>query len=54
MVATATKRQKDASPGAHRPPQIYTLEVTGLLIIAVIVMVLAVIRYWHNIAWSAR
>lgn len=32
----------------------YTSETTGLLVIAFLVLVLTVIRYWHNIHWSWR
>jgi len=55
VPASAPRRQPDPPPsGHHHAPQVYTLETTGLLIIAVLVLVLFVIRYWHNIAWSAR
>jgi hypothetical protein len=30
------------------------LQAAGLLIIAVLVLLLTLIRYWHNIPWSAR
>jgi len=53
MLAAGPKRQPVASEH-HRTPQIYTLETTGLLVIAVLILVLTLIRYWHNIPWSAR
>lgn len=35
-------------------PHVYTLEASGLLIIAVLLLVLTIIRYWHHIPWSVR
>jgi hypothetical protein len=60
MPASGPKRQTDPSPPEHpssehhRTPQVYTLEATGLLVIAALILILAVVRYWHHIAWSAR
>jgi hypothetical protein len=34
--------------------RMHKLQATGLLIIAVLVLLLTLIRYWHNIPWSAR
>ena len=33
---------------------IYAAEATGLLIMAILLLVLTVIRYWRDIPWSAR
>ena len=38
---------------AHRRAT-YASEATGLLLIAFFLLVLTVIRYWHNIHWSWR
>jgi hypothetical protein len=60
MPASGPKRQLDPhSPESHssehhRTPQIYTLEATGLLVIAALILILTVVRYWHHIAWGAR
>jgi hypothetical protein len=60
MPASGPKRQPDPHPSDprssehHRTPQIYTLEATGLLVIAALILILTVVRYWHHIAWSAR
>ena len=53
MPATGPKRQPEKAEH-HLPPQIYTLETTGLLVIAVLVLILTLVRYWHNIPWNAR
>ena len=37
----------------HKHP-VYALEATGLLLIAIMLLILTVIRYWHNINWSAH
>jgi hypothetical protein len=60
MPASGPKRQPDppspqpASSEHHRTPQIYTLEATGLLVIAALVLIMTLVRYWHHIAWGAR
>ena len=55
MPGAGPKRQPEETPAEHHsPPQIYTLETTGLLVIAVLVLILTLIRYWHNIPWNAR
>jgi hypothetical protein len=33
---------------------IYAAEATGLLLMAVLLLVLTLIRYWRDIPWSAR
>jgi len=44
-----------AHSGKKRPKHhIYALEATGLLLIAVMLLIVTLIRYWHNINWSAR
>jgi len=43
-----------ARPPSPAKSRIYTLEATGLLIVAVIILIIALARYWDNIAWSAR
>ncbi|HTA22179.1 MAG TPA: hypothetical protein VK763_01500 [Terriglobales bacterium] len=54
MSAAGTKRQPEPPPAEQRRPQIYTLEATGLLVIALLILVLTLARYWHRIPWSAR
>jgi hypothetical protein len=60
MPASGPKRQPDPHPPDqsssehHRTPQIYALEATGLLVIAALILILTVVRYWHHIAWGAR
>jgi hypothetical protein len=55
VPASGPKRQPDTRPTEHHhTPQIYTLEATGLLVIAALILILTLVRYWHHIAWSAR
>lgn len=48
----ADSRQEDSHP--HHRHAAYAAETTGLLIIAVLLLVLTLIRYWHSIHWSLR
>jgi hypothetical protein len=45
-------------PSNPRPPHpkhhIYALETTGLLIISILLLIVTLVRYWHNINWGAR
>lgn len=55
VPAAGPKRQPEPTPHKHHAvPEIYTLETTGLLVIAILILVLTLIRYWHRIPWSAR
>jgi hypothetical protein len=55
VPAAGPKRQPEPSPAEpHRTPQVYTLEATGLLVIALLILILTLARHWHHIPWSAR
>jgi len=46
---------KPASDNKHQHRHsIYAAEASGLLVIAVLLLVLTIIRYWRYIPWSAR
>jgi len=47
------QRQNNSDP-KHRRHAIYATETSGLLLIAFLLLVLTVIRYWHAIHWSVR
>jgi hypothetical protein len=38
----------------RRRHAIYATETSGLLVVAFLLLVLTVIRYWHAIHWSMR
>jgi len=47
------QRQNDP---AHKHPRhaVYATETSGLLLIAFLLLVLTLVRYWHAIHWSVR
>jgi hypothetical protein len=51
---------KPAADSAHQEDKhrhrhsIYAAEATGLLLMAVLLLILTLIRYWRYIPWSAR
>ena len=47
------QRQND-SDHKHRRQAIYATETSGLLLIAVLLLVLTLVRYWHAIHWGVR
>jgi len=54
VPAAGPKRQLEQPQSEPKTRHVYTLETTGLLVIAVLVLFLTLIRYWHNVSWSAR
>jgi hypothetical protein len=42
----------DSSPPRHR--HIWATETVGLLLIALVILVITIVRYWHDIHWSLR
>lgn len=54
MPASAPKAQREPEPPKPHVPCVYTLEATGLLVIALLMLVIYVVRYWHHIPWSAH
>jgi len=38
----------------HHRHAIYASEATGLLLIALMLLVLTLVRYWHELHWSLR
>jgi hypothetical protein len=42
------------SPDKHHRHAVYASETTGLLLIAFLLLVLTLVRYWHDIHWSLR
>ena len=55
MPAAAPKPEPERTPHERHPiPEVYTLETTGLLVIAAIILIITLIRYWHHIPWNWR
>ena len=38
----------------HHRHTVYASETAGLLLIALVLLVLTLVRYWHQIHWSLR
>jgi hypothetical protein len=47
------QRQNDSSH-KHQRHAVYATETSGLLLVAVLLLVLILVRYWHAIHWSVR
>jgi hypothetical protein len=47
-------RRTPDSDHEHRRHAAYATETTGLLLVALLVLALTVVRYWHVIHWSVR
>jgi hypothetical protein len=47
---------KPRDDSRDRPPRpaVYASETMGLSLIALVLLVLTLVRYWHNIHWSWR
>ena len=54
MPAAGQKRQPDVKPSRPEVPHICTLEATGLIVIALLILFITLVRYWHHIPWGAR
>jgi cytochrome c1 len=52
-VPVPIKRQPDPS-SKHHDHSVYASETTGLLVIAFLLLILTLLRYWHDIHWSLR
>ena len=50
-VPTAEQKAADLR---HRRHAVYASETTGLLLIALVLLILTLVRYWHDIHWSLR
>jgi len=48
-VADPTRAKRDQKQSSHRQ-----LETKGLIVIAILILAITVLRYWHNIHWSTR
>ena len=48
-----SRESQPESPARHRHA-VYASEATGLLLIALLLLVLTLVRYWHDIHWSLR
>jgi hypothetical protein len=47
-------RRQNGSAHKHHRHAIYATETSGLLLVAFLLLVLIIVRYWHAIHWSVR
>jgi hypothetical protein len=47
------KSEYETTP-KHQRHAVYASETSGLLVIALVLLVLTLVRYWHEIHWSFR
>lgn len=47
-------QRQDSPPHKHQRQAVYAKETSGLLLIALLLLVLSLVRYWHAIHWSVR
>jgi len=53
MFVVNAQRQNDPAH-KHQRHAVYATETSGLLLIALLLLVLTIVRYWHAIHWSLR
>lgn len=51
MLKSASQKESQLRDQRHA---LYASEATGLLLIAFLLLILTVVRYWHVICWSWR
>lgn len=49
-----TQPQEDHPEQRHQHHAVYASETADLLLIAIVLLVLTLVRYWHEIHWSLR
>lgn len=54
MPVAGPKRQKEKSQAGHHASPILTMETTGLIVIAILILAVMLARYWHFVHWSLR
>jgi hypothetical protein len=53
-MPVASPEPENGSSHKHHRHAVYASEATGLLLMAFVLLVLTVVRYWQNIHWSLR
>jgi hypothetical protein len=53
-VFVVLTKQRNDSLRKHPRHAIYATEAGGLLFIAILLLIVIIIRYWHAIHWSLR
>lgn len=53
-IRVPSPNERNESDHKHHRHAVYASETTGLLLIASLLLILTLIRYWHQIHWSLR
>ena len=53
ICVLTTKAEREAAHKHHRHA-LYASETTGLLLVALTLLILTLVRYWREIHWSLR
>jgi hypothetical protein len=53
-IRVLTSKSEQEAAHKHHRHAVYASETTGLLLIALVLLVLTLVRYWHEIHWSLR
>jgi len=53
MRVSPPEIRNDSADKRHRHA-VYASETTGLLLVALLLLVLTLVRYWHQMQWSWR
>ena len=54
VPAAKPENESSSAPGGKPRRSIYASETVGLVLIAVVLLILTLVRYWHDIHWSWR
>jgi hypothetical protein len=53
-IAVLTPKSEPQAERKYHRHAVYASETCGLLMIALVLLVLTLVRYWHEIQWSLR
>lgn len=53
-IGMLTSKSEQEAARRHHRHAVYASETTGLLLIAFVLLILTLVRYWHEIHWSLR
>ncbi|HEY7098756.1 MAG TPA: hypothetical protein VH437_18660 [Terriglobales bacterium] len=54
VSALQSRNKREHGLSSHPKRHIYDVEATGLIVVAILIMILILVRFWHNIPWGVR
>jgi len=54
VSASQSGNKRETRMSRHPKRHIYDVEATGLIVIALLIMILILVRFWNNIPWGVR